>query len=41
MMQLNDHYNFIKYVKMKQITLNEGFTQFPRPWKWVDMVSTP
>jgi hypothetical protein len=28
MLQLNDQYKLVKYVKMKQITPNEGFTWF-------------
>lgn len=27
----------MKYIKIKQITLDEGFAWFPKPWKWVDM----
>jgi hypothetical protein len=41
MLHINNQYDLLNYIKMKQNTLSGGFTQFLIPWKRVNMVSSP
>jgi hypothetical protein len=41
MLHINNQYDLLNYMKMKQNTLSGGFTQFPRHWKRVNMISSP